>query len=119
METETEKVFTRQQRLNNECTHEQYWGQFVTGEHRLYVKQRFGIEKLKSAFEQDKNLNTIPLDKWDGCWGIGSPIPFMILAMPMKDVSDYLTPAGIVCILKEAARQIVKEPENDNSESIV
>jgi hypothetical protein len=46
--------YTRAQRLNNECTHEEYWDQFVTEAIIRLVKGRFG-----------GRLDTVTLAEWD------------------------------------------------------
>jgi hypothetical protein len=98
-------MYTRKDRLDNKCSHEEYYHQFVTGEHKQYVRYKFGINKLKIAYEENKSFNTISLSQWDWI----SISPFMMLKISMKDVGDYLTMSGIVCILKQAAREIVLE----------
>lgn len=105
---ETITKFTRAQYLNKECTHEQYYNQFVTPAIKSLVKNLFGIDQLKAAYETNPNLNSIPLGKWDAMQqyiGRGS----YILNIPMKEVGDFLTLAGIVCIAKAAARQLINE----------
>lgn len=100
METTTE--FTRKQYLNNECTHSEYYSQFVTESTRDLVKRTFGIDNLISAFENDKHFNSIPLYKWDRIAGaIGS-------SLRMRELGDTLTQSGQICILKEAAKQIIE-----------
>lgn len=108
MKTQT-KLFTRQQRLDNECTHEEYYSQFVNQKMLNDVVGFFGESELKKAFEEDKHFNTIRLSAWDsfgefdirqGQYGIGAK---------MKEIGDYLTVAGLVCIGKQAARQAINK----------
>lgn len=97
------KTFTREEYLNGACTHREYYSQYVTGEQRTIVKYAIGIDRLKAS--KDEHLNDIPLTLWDRIAerGIG------VLGVPMKKNGDYLTLAGQVCILKEAARQLIEK----------
>lgn len=95
-------MFTRKQYLNDECTHRQYYAQFVTVETVKLVTRRFGLAELKKAFSKDEAFNTIALPTWDA---LGYALPRQAINAQMKELGDYLTPAGTVCILKEAARQ--------------
>lgn len=105
---ETTMIFTRKQYLNKECTHEQYYAQFVTNAIRSLVYNWFGIDQLKEAYKVDINFNSIPLAKWDSFLHSIGKHPYN-LGVSMKEVGDYLTLAGQVCIVKEAARQLVNQ----------
>lgn len=94
---------TRKEYLNNECTHSEYYGQFVTNSIKSLVKQQFGIQVLRDSYASDEHLNNIPLVKWDVI------APLVTSGGKMKDCGDYLTLSGQVCILKEAARQLIEE----------
>ena len=96
-------MYTRTQYLNSDCTHGEYYGQFVTSEIINLVKSRFGIERLENCFSKDEHLNNIPLENWD-C--LVSSLPRYVQA-GLKNVGDYLTLAGGVCILKQAARMAI------------
>lgn len=92
---------TRKQYLNNECTHREYYGQFVTNMEKAQVKRVVGIDKLINS--TDEHLNDIPLKTWDNmaCHvGIGDEL---------KECGDYFTLSCIVCVNKEAARQLIEE----------
>jgi hypothetical protein len=65
--------------------------------------QRFSKKNLMEGKNQD--FNNIPLQWWDK---VMVPVPFEI-AQKMRELGDYPTPAGVVCILKEAAKQIVDQ----------
>lgn len=93
-------MFTRSQYLNRECSHRQYYSQFVTPLTILYVKSCIHVDVLKAS--QDEHFNDIQLERWDR-------IPIAYNRQAMKSCGDYLTPAGHVCIMKEAARQILEE----------
>jgi lysophospholipid acyltransferase (LPLAT)-like uncharacterized protein len=95
-------TYTRQQYLNKECTHSQYYSQFVN-KGVIQRVQRFSEKDLMEGKNQD--FNNIPLQWWDK---VMIPVPFEIV-QKMKELGDYPTPAGVVCILKEAAKQIVDQ----------
>jgi len=97
----TQIEFTRSQYLNNQCSHREYYGQFVTESYKSQIKSYIGLKKLLAS--EDKNLNDIPLMYWDN-----APLTTGV-NQKMKDLGDYLTLAGKVCIAKEAAKQIIEE----------
>lgn len=100
-------VYLRKAYLNNQCTHEQYYSQFVTGFVKQYIQNIFGTQVLLDAYQADKNFNTIPLPKWELLARMFS------FTYAMKEVGDYETLAGKVCVLKEVARQIAVEAEGE------
>ena len=90
-------MFSRQQYMNGECSHSQYYSQFVTGSVKSAVLCSIGKDAIVKS--RNPHFNDIPLVKWDR-------LSFTVSSQKMKEVGDYLTLAGIVCIAKEAARQI-------------
>ena len=90
---------TRQQYLNNECTHREYYAQFVTPDYIEYVVSRIGAKEIMET--TGEHLNSISLKKWD-----------MLNAPNCKqqliEAGDNLTLAGKVCMAKEAARQFIE-----------
>lgn len=94
---------TRQQRLNNECTHEEYYSQFITDGLIQAIKKYIGTQTIKNAIASgDNHLNTIPLQSWDTFINYNrSIVPLM------KQCGDFLTMAASVCIAKTAARQLI------------
>jgi hypothetical protein len=95
------KTYTRQQLLNNECTHREYYAQFVTEQFVDKVSSQIGKDRLLNS--KDKHLNDIPLQIWDM---ISPPIG---TGSKIREFGDYLTKAGSVCIVKEAARQFLEK----------
>ena len=91
-------MFTRKQYMNRECTHREYYGQFVDD----YVKSRVQLVVGKETILEsaDENLNDIPIHIWD------SIMLYTVLADRVKAAGDTISLAGQVCICKEAARQI-------------
>ena len=94
-------MYARKQYLNKECTHRQYYGQFVTPATKAHVLRGIGLAELKNS--NDPYFNDIPLHKWDGlvanCPGSAT----------FSKAGDYYTLAGGICLLKEAARQILED----------
>ena len=94
-------MFTRKQYINKECTNEQYYGQFVMPATRAWVLSGIGLAELKKS--NDPYFNDIPLHKWDGlvanCPGSAA----------FSKAGDYYTLAGGICLLKEAARQVLEQ----------
>jgi len=91
--------YTRKQYLSKECTHAEYYSQFVTASIIASVGRQIGVDRIKAS--SDQHLNDIPLKEWDRLY-----LPASDLAAKMKEAGDYLTLSGHVCIAKEAARQI-------------
>lgn len=101
--TEFNVKYTRQQYLAGECTHAEYYGQFVTdGKKRILHRLE---DKIKRS--NDPHFNDIPLKQWDQL----APAIYPTLSKQMKETGDCLSLAGAVCVLKEAARQM-KEEDN-------
>ena len=94
-------MITRKAYLNKEAAHREYYAQFVNPSILGVVKRFIGVERIKKALKEDKHLNVIPLKKWDS-------LPVMGVAAKLREAGDYLTAAGNVCILKEAARQLAE-----------
>ena len=90
---------TRQQYLNGECSHREYYSQFVGESIIKLVENGIGIKTILAS--TDPHLNDIPLKKWDVL-----AEHFKYMHLKLKEAGDYLTLAGSVCILKEAAKQI-------------
>lgn len=106
MSTITKSIdFTRTQYLNGECTHNQYYAQFITCSSAMVFAGSFGIGRLKKAVAQDEHFNSIPLKEWDK---LAENIHTKELVSKMKEAGDYVSKGSLVCILKCAARQLIK-----------
>lgn len=95
--------------IDGTATHQQYYGQFVTE----------GVKRVVNSFIGKTNIinstgvyfNDIPLRKWDAL-----QLPQDVLRLvskanyPDKPDGGY-TLSDVVCIAKEAARQIKEEQE--------
>ena len=99
-DTMTAPRWTRKQRLADECSHREYFAQFVDASAIASVVRHIHARKLIAS--TDPHFNDIPLKVWDIL-----PAPFGTAAK-MKALGDFLTLAGQVCIHKEAARQYVE-----------
>ena len=87
--------YTREQYLNNECSHHDYYKQFVTKGIIDYVKRAIGKDKILNS--KDEHFNDIPLRLWDN------------LYIPIPNSLDKSL-ATKVCLAKCAA-VIIKEGE--------
>ena len=106
-------MFTRAQYLNKECTHRQYWAQFVNIGMKSMVARTITLERLQRS--TDPHLNDIPLAHWDqmraGTFAMLDLKKWREIQYP-----EYTDPRSIgwsmsdnTCLLKEAARQLVEE----------
>lgn len=97
-------MITRQDYLNSDCqktAHRAYYAQFVTQNTLDLVERTFSKACLKKS--EDPHFNDISLRRWDAkaYYAITKPIE-----KKLRELGDYPTLAGAVCILKEAAQQI-------------
>lgn len=90
--------YTRKQYMDRECSHRDYYGQFVNDPVRARVLRAIGKERLLAS--TDENLNDIPLRLWDTIGPVGSKAKWDATE------GDWPTMAGRVCIYKEAAKQL-------------
>jgi len=86
--------------LAKECTHREFYTQFVNDSTKRDVLNRISIVRLKET--ECEHLNDIPLTEWDS---IGLSLS---LAASFESVGDHWSLAGLVCIGKEAARQLIE-----------
>lgn len=94
---------TRKEYLDKKCTHAEFYGQFVNESVKRYVLSGIGKDAILNS--NDENFNDIPLSMWDA---IG---PRLLLPISFKSIGDITTLSGLVCIAKEAARQIKEEAQ--------
>lgn len=108
-------MFTRKQRLAEECTHREYFGQFVTPALTSYVVAQIGGDRLLAS--TDPHLNDIPLQEWDD---MQMAVRNMI-GTPMAKIGiTGISLSDCVCAAKEAAHQWIeaaKLPPNPESET--
>lgn len=94
-------MHTRKQYLAGDCTHSEYYGQFVDEGIKQEVLRKIGKTRLEKS--KDLHLNDIPLRLWD---------TFPLHARTnqlLKQAGTYGTLSDVVCIYKQAAKQIIKE----------
>ena len=96
-----EEMLTRKQYLDGECTHREYYGQFVTDRIKQTVARHIGLDKLKES--TDEHFNDIPLQRWDCCLIPGTVAGWLRKA---GDVGGESL-ADRVCVAKEAGRQLI------------
>ena len=92
-----EAKYSRKQYMNKECSHRDYYGQFVTPSTVAIVVSVIGKENILNSTDPD--FNDIPLRRWDA----------LVSRLPgsgrFVTAGDYYTQAGGVCLAKEAAQQ--------------
>lgn len=97
---------TRQQYMNKEATHAEYYSS-IADEIGVTFRNSAKLPEIKKALaEGDKHLNSIPLRWWDMQ---AQQIATSKTAAAFKSRGDYATRAGLVCVLKEAARKAASE----------
>lgn len=127
----TRQQYMRTPRVEMPRMHRDYYAQFVIDDTRAHIMRHFSVDELRRALERDEHLNSIPLDVWDGItWTPAegprfsrrtargnaggrfyARLPFnRSLSEPTGE--GPATRAFLVCVAKEAARQLV-EAEND------
>lgn len=91
-------MFTRYQYAHEDlCDSQQYYGQLVADGNAMdIVSSAFTKEELQKQLKKDEHLNGIPLWKWDV---LGTR-----LKCDFEKYGDWRTRAGVVCVLKAAAR---------------
>jgi hypothetical protein len=99
-------MFTRKQYMTNECTHREYYGQFVDELVKDNVVCSIGLDAIRNS--TDEHMNDIPLKQWDMI-GITSTA-----GDKLRACGDSYSLAAAVCINKAAARQIKEELSNDS-----
>lgn len=107
--------------------HQLYYSQFVTEETRRHIARFIPVDDLTRALAEDEHLNSISLDQWDVIsWrrlddhqtsrsiaagnrtgAFCSAIPFNRDAAALA--GEDITRSALICIAKEAARQLVHE----------
>jgi hypothetical protein len=115
-------MFTRKDYLDGKCSHDEYYAQLVEGSNaRGLVRDYFGIDVLKNMYEKDEHFNIVPDEKLVTrdplrCKTFGSVslntwdrLGECLIGVDWRKYYDYCSQAGRVCVLKCAARQLVKE----------
>ena len=90
-------MFTRKDYMADKCTHTEYYGQLVTQGMKDHIVRSISQTLAKST---DPHFNDIPLSTWDRLGMVYN------LRSEFKELGDFKSMAGMVCVLKEAARQV-------------
>ena len=93
-------IYTRKDYMSDKCTHEEYYGQLVTQGMKDHIVRAIPQAVARST---DPVFNDIPLSTWDR---LGSAYS---LRDEFRALGDIKSSAGVVCVLKEAARQVKAE----------
>jgi hypothetical protein len=99
--------YNRAAYMNNECSHDVYYDQFVTDGLVRAVGRIIGVARIKASI--DESFNDIPLREWDALW----PIVESYFGAALAD-SNASTSGGVrsislsdtVCVAKAAAKRI-------------
>ena len=105
-------MFTRNQYMKKECTHSEYYAQFVTKGMKKMVESRFTLERLKRS--KDGHFNDVTqLREWDVLNDLTRSMLdkalWKSLECPYTENGYLWSMNNNICILKEAARQLVEE----------
>lgn len=101
--------FTRADYMDERCSYEQYYDQFVDGDLIAEVDAALGAEICRST---DRSFNDIPMHKWDSVAGVVNGRSGFRVHLPVRVIAkllqagDGVTVHGAVCIYKAAARRI-------------
>lgn len=90
--------YRREEYMHNKCTHEEYYGQFITEGLKNCVARHIGMDAINKS--TDPHFNDIRLESWDTC-----PIPSEVLRTIVKssELGGYSL-SDRVCVAKECAR---------------
>ena len=108
-------MFTRGQYLAGECSHQEYYAQFVNQWILDCVRGRFGVKQLTEAESNDTNFNNIPLYRWDE-QNIMSAVDQKLWAA--ANGSPYHSLSDNLCIQKIAARMIVEKYHSEQNATV-
>jgi hypothetical protein len=103
---------TREQYLNKEVSHHDFFAQFVTERTKAYILKSLKVEDIKRALENgDKHLNEIKipynnLNRANGSWWWdGAPINTKLV----REAGENLSQSTYTCVAKAAARILAME----------
>ncbi len=113
-------MFTRQDYMNDKVSHREYYAQFVNEDVKRMVLNMFTLVELENAYRKDEYFNNLPMKKWDQLGGFvfnshtGEMImkPTTISPVDIKlirELGEGVSASTMVCIYKEAAKQIVED----------
>lgn len=94
-------MFTRLQFSNNECSHSEYYSQYITPQVTSVVLAMIGKNRILAS--TDENFRDISLEIWDK---LHEYLFYVIGYDRPRELGDYMGVSLSVLIAKEAARQI-------------
>jgi hypothetical protein len=94
-------MMTRTDYLAHKISYRDYYAQFVSKHTKDIVSRHLGKAAILGS--QDEHFNDIPLNRWDALVCLLTPESRLL-----EEAGDYLTLGNGVCVLKEAAAQIVE-----------
>lgn len=113
-------MITRQDYMNGQNLHRAYYGQFVNDQVKREVLQFIGLPALLAS--TDEHLNDIPMKKWDALGGFAFGFQGVMIMKPstiepvdinlIREAGEGVSASTMVCIYKEAAKQIIEESTN-------
>lgn len=98
--------FTRSDYMNGNCSHYEYYSQFVTQGMKDIILSKYTKEQLKSYYEKDENLNNIPLKWWDSSENFFKQS--IARTNSRLNGSNTWSSSQHTCAMKAAARQIIE-----------
>lgn len=118
MTKKEQALFTHKDYMDKKCSHREYFAQFVTNGTLNAVSRSIGKDRIVAS--TDPHFNDIPLRKWDALTGYGNRNIYGTISggfhatLPcnynrIKEAGEWATAATLVCIAKEAARQLKEE----------
>lgn len=99
-------MYTRQQYMANEVTHQEYYGQFCSNSVIRLVTDRIGMDQILRS--TNPHFNDIPLNQWDNL----EPVIRMMVGSTLQKLNGQVSLSDCVCVAKAAAR-IIKENQNN------
>jgi hypothetical protein len=99
--------FNRAAYMANECTHAEYYDQFVSEGLMNAVGSAIGVKRIKES--TDEHFNDIPLQQWDNLQGLVGAYCGSALAESNASTSGGVRGISLsdsVCVAKAAARRI-------------
>lgn len=104
-------MITRQQYINKECTHQEYYAQFVSDRVKRDILQVIGAKALLAS--TDPHLNDIPMALWSNLQSsVESTRKLAESNASTSGGKGGISSSDLTCVLKEAARQLIQELNN-------
>lgn len=111
-----EDIKTRQQYLDGTVGHREYYAQFLDEQTERELLSVISLKEIKAS--TDEHMNDIKLRRWDSISGsvfgrhgqiVAAPTIRPSLYRKLKEVGEQVSPATMVCIYKEQARQLKEQ----------